>query len=290
MDAPPLTFIVGTGRCGTVTLANVLNASSKCVAMHEGEIRSGMTPKERVLPHMCLQNVAAYLYPAQAVELLTAFRSAQIARQRELPHLIDIAYYYAPFVAAIREVFPLSRLVIVVRDGRDVVRSLYTAEVPDPMPAGYVDERPFTPRERFGHAGRLRPHEDAPEGRAWDSYSPFQKNCWLWAETNRIILDGAADWEHDRVRLVRFEDLVKGYMSWKPLLEFLDIDDIGAETVEAILARKLNCRKKTVLPHPGAWSDALLSQFKTIAGFMMRRLDYFAHAERGVAVADASSC
>jgi hypothetical protein len=246
--------------------------------MHEGQIREGMQSTARLLPHLTLQNYMAYKNPLDAVGMLEKYRVAQlqaiVAQSPAIKQICDVAYYYAPFTKALSQVFPDGRLVLIVRDGRFFVWSAYTAEIPDPMPAGYVDERPLTNHEKFCALGRLRPIEGTPEALAWHSYTPFQKNCWLWAETNRVALDALASWQPGRAIIVKFETLFSKRESLLALLDFLDIRDIAEQQISLILAQKLNARSKKVLPHPSQWDGELHEQFSKIAGPMMHRLGY----------------
>jgi hypothetical protein len=261
-----------------MTLANILSLSPTCLAMHEGQIREGLQSTARPLPHLTLQNYLAYKNPTEAVSLLEKYRVAQlqeIGTQNPLiKQICDVAYYYAPFTRALSQVFPDSRLVLIVRDGRFFVWSAYTAEIPDPMPAGYVDERPLTNHEKFCALGRLRPVEGTPAALAWNSYTPFQKNCWLWAETNRVVLDALESWKPEHTMIVKFEALFSERESLLSLLDFLDIHDIEEQQINLILAQKLNARSKKVLPHPFQWGSELSKQFDKIAGPMMHRLGY----------------
>ncbi len=278
MELCKLTFVTGTGRCGTVSLANILSLSPTTLAMHEGQTRDGLESAERILPHLTLQNLAGYLEPSQSESILRQFRDRQVKQiQRERPdinHLCDIAYYYAPFAAVLPRVFPESKLVVIVRDGRHFVRSAYTSEVPDPMPAGYVDEREFTSHELFCAAGRLQPREDDPISDSWDDFTPFQKNCWLWAETNRILLDVVDQREPGRVCLTRFEELFQSEAEMDRLLHYLEIEDIPKEKRGGIIGMRLNARTGTVLPHPNQWEEERVSEFENIAGATMNRLGY----------------
>jgi hypothetical protein len=246
--------------------------------MHEGQIREGMQSTARPLPHLTLQNYMAYKNPLDAVSILEKYRLAQlqeiVAKSPAIKHICDIAYYYAPFTRALSHVFPDSRLVLIVRDGKFFVWSAYTAEVPDPMPAGYVDERPLTNHEKFCALGRLRPLEGTPAALAWNSYTPFQKNCWLWAETNSVVLDALESWQPAHTMIVKFEALFSKRESLLSLLDFLAIRDIEEEQINLILAQRLNARSKKVLPHPSRWSAELHEQFEKIAGPMMHRLGY----------------
>jgi hypothetical protein len=270
--------ITGTGRCGTMTLANILSLSPTCLGLHEGQIREGMESVARPLPHLTLQNYVAYKNQAEAVGILERYRVAQVqeilVQNPGIRQICDVAYYYAPFTRALRQVFPASRLVLIIRDGRFFVWSAYTAEIPDPMPAGYVDERPLTNHEKFCALGRLRPRAGTPAALVWDSYTPFQKNCWLWTETNRIVLDALESWDPKCVMIVKFEDLFSKRESLFSLLDFLEIRDIEEEQIDLVLAKQLNTRSKKVLPHPSKWSNELKEQFQKIAGPMMDRCGY----------------
>jgi len=272
VTAPTIGFVTGTGRCGTMTLANVLSRAPGCLSLHEGQVRDGLEASGRPLPHLTLQNLAAYLEPETAGEILATFRAGQIAALLgEHDAVCDVAYYYAPFARALPARFPTSRLAVIVREGKAFVRSAYTSEVPDPMPCGFVDPRELSTHERFCAAGRLRPRAGTPADAAWAAWTPFQKNCWLWAETNRLLLDALPAWG-ERGALFRFEDLLSGGAAGlEPLLAFLGLE-VEPAAVEAVLAQSLNARTGKVLPPANEWSDDLHAQFEAIAGETARRL------------------
>ena len=273
-----ISFITGTGRCGSVTLANILSLASNCVSLHEGTIQGGRELKISPVPSLIKLNLQAYLNPDYAEHIIYHLRKPQIEeifRKCEgINHFCETAYYFAPFLRALCKIFPESKLVVVVRNGKHFVRSAYSAEIPDRMPIGYVDDREFTKHEMAVAAGRLRPKANTISSNHWDFYSPFQKNCWLWADTNRIILEGAAEWPNNRKKLFRFEDLFEGPETIRPFLNFLEIDSIENMEIKEILSRKMNAREKKAVPPPDEWKPDLIEQFDTIAGPMMKTLGY----------------
>ena len=65
-----LVFGTGSGRCGTMTLANILNAEPDVVCTHEGKFREREETGVQVIPFLTLQNLIAYHEPAQALGIL----------------------------------------------------------------------------------------------------------------------------------------------------------------------------------------------------------------------------
>jgi hypothetical protein len=273
-----LFFGTGTGRCGTMTLANLLNEEAKTVCLHEGKFRHGETAGEQWLPFLTLQNLHGYFHPERNVDVLHQTRGEVEARRTAagLDRLGDIAYNYAPFVGQLPQVFPTSRLFVMVRDGRDFVRSVYTSEVPDPTPVGWPDaDRKLDKVERYIALGRLRPRPGDPLAKTWDKLPPVGKNAWLWAETNRLILDGLAAWPTDQVRVLRFETFFADPLgNYDQLRAFLGIDRPLPASVPGLLEKRINARRQTILPHWREWDAAATALFEQYAGAMMRRLGY----------------
>ncbi|NDV20635.1 hypothetical protein GO013_14585 [Pseudodesulfovibrio sp. JC047] len=269
------TFVVSTGRCATTLLGLFLNADDSSLALNEGQLRDVHSQGPQILPALTLENRLAYEQPALAADILREKRLPQIRElieQKALTHFVEIAYYYSPFVAALRTIFPESKLLFIHRDGRDFVRSAYVDEVPDPMPVGYLDPRPLHPVERYVAMGRLAPTPEAPDAARWEHFSPFEKNVWLWAETNRIIRDGLTTWPSDAVltmpmhRMVTPEGLVE-------IADFLDMDR-SLSQASTLLETKVNARKSRVLPHWTQWDETLRTQFKALGQDMLQTLGY----------------
>ena len=75
-----LFFGVGTGRCGTMTVANLLNEEAEVCCLHEGYVRRGEDKADQILPYLTLQNLRAYHEPETAK---TLFETAQLAAENE---------------------------------------------------------------------------------------------------------------------------------------------------------------------------------------------------------------
>ena len=261
-----------------MTLANLLNAETGVVALHEGQFRHEEQAGDQVLPFLTLQNFHTYCHPEEAVAILAKCRAGMAEKRLQMNAdlLGDIAYNYAPFTSAIREVFPHARLLFIHRDGRDFVRSAYTDEVPDPTPVGWADlARKLTPVERFIALGRLRPLSDDPLVDQWPSMTPVERNAWLWAETNRLILEGLETWPEECIMQIRFEDFVTAPMKvYADIRAFLGIEDAMPAATQQILRYPINRRQRTVLPHWHDWDHETTNAFWRHAANMMDRLGY----------------
>ena len=108
---PSISFVAGSGRCGTVTIANILALSGSCLAMHEGATCGEKEFKIRTLPPLKKLNLQAYLNPGYAKEIIYHLRKSQIEeifqKYNGITHFCEVAYYFSPFVKALHEVFPV---------------------------------------------------------------------------------------------------------------------------------------------------------------------------------------
>lgn len=272
-----LLFGTGTGRCGTMLLANALSSEVDTTCLHEGSIRRGDTKGAQWLPFLTLQNLVAYHDRSRAHDLLQQARGhMDRARvERGLRTLGDVAYNYAPFVPAIIDLFPHARIIVLVRNGVGFVRSAHSAEGPDPTPVGWPVPRSLTSVERFVGLGRLRPGPDDPLHARWPSMEALSRNAWLWAETNRMVLDAAAAAPSGSVLCVAFEDLVAEPVgTYERVRRFAGIVEPMPDSVHDVLARQVNQRPRKDLPRWQDWTSHQKDRFQRFAGSMMTRLGY----------------
>ncbi len=123
-----IVFGTGTGRCGTMTIANLLNAEEEALCLHEGKVRDREESGEQFLPFLTLQNYLAYRSPHEAYDMLREARKNVPELASRYALFGDIAYNYAPFVRVIPELLPEAKLLVVFRNGRSFIRSAYTTE------------------------------------------------------------------------------------------------------------------------------------------------------------------
>lgn len=274
-------FGVGPGRCGTMTLANFLNAEDHVLCTHEGKIRRGTESGQQWLPFLTMENYLAYADPGQAQIIFREKRNdmSKIAERENLRAFGDIAYNNAPFTAAIPFIFPQARLIVMVRDGRDFVRSAYTAVRPDPTPVGWLDiDTSLTPLEKYISFGRLRPLDAEEPGSAWQGMGALERNAWLWAETMRLIHEGLANWDDEKVLILRFEDFFAAPLEQYPKVRaFLGLDDAPMpEKIGVMASARINRRGagECILPPWREWTKEQAQAFMRQAEGMMARWGY----------------
>ncbi len=261
-----------------MSLTNWLNSEKDTVCLHEGKERLIEAPGKQWLPFLTLQNFKAYADPREGPKILLQTRGnlAEVLACSGKSRLGDIAYNYAPFVGDLAAAFPDAKLLILVRDGRDFVRSVVTNEIPDPTPVGWLSaDRTITNQEKFIALGRLRPLPDSPHFEAWESYSLIEKNAWLWSETYRLILDGVKAWPQEMVLIIKSEELFQNSIAcYARIRAFLGIDHPMSSITEELLKTPINSRGDHVLPHWREWSAEMIDEFDRQASEMMQRLDY----------------
>ncbi len=273
-----LFFGVGTGRCGTMTLANALSAEVGVTCTHEGKLRDYETPRDQLLPFMTLENRLAYERPEDAEDLWTRARGdfAAVAARLDGTHFGDIAYNYAPFVAQIGAHLPEARLLVFFRNGIDFVRSATQAVGEDSAPVGWPPlGKALSAVERYVGLGRLAPRGNDILAPRWGLLDHVARNAWLWAETNRLILDGVAGRPPETTLVVRYEDFFSNPIaSYRSLREFLGIR--GEPTSQALerLSRPINRRADKIIGPHASWTEEQRSAFRDLAGPTMQRLGY----------------
>jgi len=271
-------FGVGSGRCGTMTLVNLLSNEDCVVALHEGKVRNLEESGEQWLPFLTLQNLKAYFYPEDALSIFQQNREQipEIMKEKKINTFGDVAYNYAPFVKVIPKIFHDAKLIIIVRDGRDFVRSAYTDENPDLTPVGWPDERSLSRLERYISLGRLRMKDSEDSNSEWLEMSPFEKNCWLWNETNKVIFNGLKSWREENVMIVRFEDFFKDiHKNYEKVRLFLGLKGFLPEVNAKLMSSKINKRKHFKIPKWEQWTEDMTASFDKYAGEMMRILKYY---------------
>ncbi len=273
-----LFFGASTGRTATMHLANCLNAEPGCTCVHEGKFRHRETSGEQILPFLTLENRIAYETPDKAADIINDKRAViDTLDMTGLTHFGDVAYNNSPFLVPLSQRFPDARFVLIVRDGRTFVRSATVLEGEDETPVGWPpDEKETTRLEDYISLGRLQPRRDSPLRDEWEGWGAFEKNVWLWAETNALIIDAMQQIEEQRWLLVRFEDFQSDTLrEYTNIRNFLGFEgDPPDETKAVLLSKVVNASRTYSIPAFADWSADQKAHFSRIAGPVMERLGY----------------
>jgi glycosyltransferase involved in cell wall biosynthesis len=224
-------FVLSTGRCGTKTLAQLLDSAPNGRVWHH--------PK----PYLINETLQAYHNRIDKVTEFWKARSSIINRTwaEGLIHG-ETDHNMTPFCDIIKEEIPASKFVVLVRDPRDFVQS--------GMRRNYYHGHPWD-------SGRLRPPAGIAEWDRWHAMDQFEKICWLWRETYEYILKAAQKIAPERVFILRFEDLIADFVKTAELFDFLGLTDFHQTGYEKTISKKLNAQQTGDFPTPENWTEDL---------------------------------
>ncbi len=251
----PSVFVLSTGRVGTQTLAALFGLAANVFAYHE--------PK----PKLYGLSKLSYEYSDDTL-ISTVLQEAFLTTRKELlNYSLDCGRGYIEtspqttfLVPVILEVIPNVRFLHIVRNPRDVVRSA--------MRRKWYE----------GHSAdqtRIVPLSDSEENQQWQKFSAFQKNLWLWHETNRWILKFTSNLPADRTLLVHSEDIFNGNEGvLQKLYTFVGAPMPPKQKTVRILNKKLNKQREGTFLETTNWSEDMKNDLLSIAGKTARALGY----------------
>jgi len=174
------------------------------------------------------------------------------------------------------EVWPQARIVHIVRDGRDFVRSSYSKKVVS-RSANELDALFMTDDDKRRRLQACDLSADAYRER-WAVMSRFERLAWYWMTKDRLICDGLKD--HQASLRVRFEDLFSAELGVDCvlcILKHLQLTDVlhaNPDEIAKLMVQRVNESSEYLLPRPSEWTDEKQRQFNEIAGVHMRHLGY----------------
>ena len=236
-------LILSTGRTGTTWLANTLNQAQGACVMHEP------VPSEQY------DHAQALMRPEVAEQYLTDFRLGEMA----LRCLMKTPLVYGEVNSALRrhgsafrKLVPRMRIIHLVRDGRDVVRSKMTRTA-------------FTQHDPY-YRDLVPPAVDI-ERLKWCTMNRFEKVCWMWAYDNSYLRK-EADYT------VKFEDVITSFNYFESRI----LDPLGLQLDQRVWeARRRNPENKNKGPQYAGWSqwsDAERDTFVELCGKEMCQYEY----------------
>jgi hypothetical protein len=244
MRRPVRVFVVGTGRSGTMTLADLLSSVPGVTVEHEHE------PK-------LLAEITEYaegrLEHERMVELLRSTRApAELGGELISGESHNQLSFVLP---ALAEACPDARIVWLIRDGRAVVASLGGRNIYHPRE---LELR--TPGTEEWALTRIRGDAVGDvSGERWYELDAFGRCCWYWGYTHRTIARelGRLPLESMRVRL---EDLPS---IWPDLRDFCTLP---ASAVADLPHANRSARAPMAWQH---WSKAQRTVFRDLCGAVM---------------------
>ena len=251
-------FIASTGRTATTYIAAILNRTEDVLSTHEGYLGADKSVAP-LIPLINLENRHAYFDNAESV--VFAKRNPTLLKQvlttNKADILVDVAYYNATICDALLRSSPSSRMVGIIRNCEDFVRSATTLYGEDLLPVGWPDpDKPLNRREKFIQMGRIKPKPKTTDAAAWHSWSAVTRNIWLWRETNELILSAAKS-HGDRVLILDFSLLKRNpTLFFKKICKHLTLGRVKDSHLESEFVSNENKKQQGYQVGPiETWTD-----------------------------------
>jgi hypothetical protein len=236
-------FVLGTGRCGSTTIARVLDSLPGLACVHE---------PEPYLVREAYDYLAGSLSKDELIQRLRETRGGHPAQPRYGESNQKLSF----MVAALRAAFPKADYLWLIRNGLAVVASTYYREWYIPNECHKDEWSAY--RIQGGVVGAVAPDE-------WARMNSFEKNCWYWSWTNRKI---RRDLEAHgaRWKLVRLEDLDAQVPE---IASFLGVAAPAAVEVPVLNLARSGKGKTTKVNY---WDHAQRQTFTRVCGPLMDEL------------------
>lgn len=236
-------FILGMGRSGTTFLADFLNQAERAYVFHEPAFEDFNA------------HVKAFYSTRAAERYIQKFRKKEIYLRM---HHVDAGTYgevnssLRRHAAAIKNAFPNATVLHLVRDGRDVVRSL-------------MSRRMMTAKDPFSI--RIHPTKSDAWREKWHEMDRFSRICWFWQVENSYLRATIG-------KIIQFEKIVSNYDYFRN--ELLGPCHIYIEKTdwERSVTSPRNTTGRFGMPKWDDWSPQQKRAFETICGDEMAKCGY----------------
>jgi len=252
----PCVFVMSTGRVGTKTLSALFRLAKNTYAYHEPR------PKLYGLSKLAYKHSESWLESREVwQEAFTAVRADllnfSLVSQKGYIETSPQVTFLSPIILAS---IPSVRFIHLVRNPRFVVRSGMRRKWYEGHPADHT---------------RIIPHLESEAGQKWKTYTAFQKNIWLWKETNRWIVEFLSTVPDKQQLTLHSEDIFAAKKeSIDKLFNFVSAPTPSSKKVLGILNKVLNAQKNGHFPEPNQWNEEMEIELRKNAGQTAKYLGY----------------
>ncbi len=264
-------FIIGCARSGTTAITKILSTANNA------ELYVEETPK------LCLE--ARDLYKGDLEKAEKVLKEAKEKRIKETTGR-GIIYgdknpNYLPFIPHL-ELLWQPKFIFIVRDGREVVRSLMDwHEISEGNIFGMSEDEEgstiTSPKEDWWDYSRLRPNPGEPYSGQWKTLSRFEKCSWYWNKFNLLMLDYASKLDKERWRLININKTTAE--DFEEIFDFLGLRGFNIDKIDTMLNTSINSATdrggiSKEFPRWDNWSEEQTKIFDKHSGDLMKRLGF----------------
>ncbi len=234
-------FVLAAARSGTYFFASLLDSAPEASVFHEPISEDWLFLRETGLTRR------QYLHHYRKRRMLQNLKEDTEVYGEVTPKLL----LCGDFLSA---EFPGCQLLHLVRDGRDVVRSM-------------MSRAKYSPYRNLLPGFNPSPSCSDPWAETWDELTRFEKICWTWQDRNRRIARVVNN-------AVRLEELCSSYPYFRENVESYLGLQIGKKSWEQAVTRPRNVTRRHDLPHWSEWSPERVAKFQAICGETMTEMGY----------------
>jgi len=263
-------FIIGCVRSATTAYAQILGTARNAEVFIEQEPK--LLVESRELLKGNLQDPISTLRQAKDVRI-------QAVLDKGLK-FGDKNTSYMPFIPYLTTIWD-SKIVFLIRDGRDVVRSLMDwHRFRHPIFCMHEDDDKSElrkPEQAIWDYSRFRPNPEDPIFNRWKQMDVFEKAAWHWANYNAMALDHLS--QLDPSRWIQIDVNRASIKDVKKCFDFLGLNGFNKHNVSEILYTRINrfndgLKDADRFTHWKYWDLEELQKFEKFAGEVMSKLAY----------------
>ncbi len=249
-------FIISTGRTGTQFLARFFNEFKSVYSVHE--------PKPDFVK-LGVDYAYGQVDKSKAVKKIERGRRAicKDVKRHGKDMYVESNNRVFSLIGALDEVFDDYKIIHIVRDGRDYVRSGMSRD-------WWYTDKDWNPRMKASE------FKDDPYRDKWEDMSRFEKICWRWQKKDGIIYESLID--KDNFIRLKFEDIFKDedYAGIYEMGEYIGLENEEIKkNIEKMMDRKINATKEYEIDKWPEWTEEMIETFEEIAGDHMKKyFDY----------------
>ncbi|MGM0441608.1 MAG: sulfotransferase [Elusimicrobiota bacterium] len=241
-----LNFLVSTGRTGTKFLARFFNKYSDTYALHE--------PRPDFLKEG-IDFARGKLKEDRLKKILSGNRQALFKKIKRLKseHYVESNNRLFSMLEPLKDIYPGARVVHIVRDGRDYVRSGMSRAWYKKQDTTYRLRADFFPKD--------------PYYEKWDEMSRFQKICWRWQKKDGFIYRSLKN--INNAITVKYEEIFNDddFKGLHRIADYIEMDkDSTEKLVRDQMENKINATREYEIPHWRDWGAKRIKEFNEIAG------------------------